>query len=429
MIPTFAIFILDFRLSSLQKRPDLMPTKQTQQAHIASAKRDKMTSETIQSRTNMALWTLLFGNFVIGTGVLLPAGLLNQLVAELDVSAATAGLMLLASGIVVGIGAPLLAGLTTRIDRRALLVAAMMIYALGHLASAFAPSFWPLLIIRILMVGAAGIFSPQAAAAVSLMLPVERRPSAIAFIFIGWSVASVVGIPLGTILGAWIGWREVYAIMVALSVLAALAVWLTVPKGLYGVPLSLASWRKVATSPALITVLAVTLLSFSGQFVVFGYLGAILKQVNNATPSQVSLAFFTAGAAGLIGNTLASRLVKSTAVSTVVAAALFSICIGYLTFTLMLGNYAGSVAGFALWGFGTFAANSLQQSRLVQLAPVLASATVALNTSVVYLGQAIGSGIGGAIIKNGASITMPMIGVTLVTVAFATSLFATRLKV
>jgi MFS transporter, DHA1 family, inner membrane transport protein len=388
-----------------------------------------MPPETIQSRTNLALWMLLFGNFVIGTGVLLPAGLLNQLVAELNVTAATAGLLLLASGLVVGIGAPLLAGLTTRIDRRALLVAAMILYAVGHLASAFASSFWPLLIIRILMISAAGIFSPQAAAAVSLMLPVERRPSAIAFIFIGWSVASVIGIPLGAILGAWIGWREVYAIMAAFSVLSAITVWITVPKGLYGTPLSLASWSKVATSPALICVLAVTLLSFSGQFVVFGYLGAILKQVCNATPSQISLAFFIAGAAGLIGNTLASRLVKSVSVSTVIAAALLSICVGYFVFALMFGNYVGSVAGFALWGFGTFASNSLQQSRLVQLAPVLASATVALNTSVVYLGQAIGSGIGGAIIKNGASITMPMIGLTLVTIALATSLFATQLKV
>jgi MFS transporter, DHA1 family, inner membrane transport protein len=388
-----------------------------------------MPPETMQSRANLALWTLLFGNFVIGTGVLLPAGLLNQLVAELNVTAATAGLLLLASGLVVGIGAPLLAGLTTRIDRRALLVAAMILYAVGHLASVFASSFWSLLIIRILMISAAGIFSPQAAAAVSLMLPVERRPSAIAFIFIGWSVASVIGIPLGAILGAWIGWREVYAIMAAFSVLSAITVWITVPKGLYGTPLSLASWSKVATSPALICVLAVTLLSFSGQFVVFGYLGAILKQVCNATPSQISLAFFIAGAAGLIGNTLASRLVKSVSVSTVIAAALLSICVGYFVFALMFGNYVGSVAGFALWGFGTFASNSLQQSRLVQLAPVLASATVALNTSVVYLGQAIGSGIGGAIIKNGASITMPMIGLTLVTIALATSLFATQLKV
>jgi MFS transporter, DHA1 family, inner membrane transport protein len=388
-----------------------------------------MPPETIQSRTNLALWMLLFGNFVIGTGVLLPAGLLNQLVAELNVTAATAGLLLLASGLVVGIGAPLLAGLTTRIDRRALLVAAMILYAVGHLASAFASSFWPLLIIRILMISAAGIFSPQAAAAVSLMLPVERRPSAIAFIFIGWSVASVIGIPLGAILGAWIGWREVYAIMAAFSVLSAITVWITVPKGLYGTPLSLVSWGKVARSPALICVLAVTLLSFSGQFVVFGYLGAILKQICNATPSQISLAFFIAGAAGLIGNTLASRLVRSISVSTVIAAALLSIWVGYFIFALMFGNYIGSVAGFALWGFGTFASNSLQQSRLVQLAPVLASATVALNTSVVYIGQAIGSGIGGAIIKNGASITMPIIGVTLVTIALATSLFATQLKV
>jgi DHA1 family inner membrane transport protein len=384
---------------------------------------------TAHPRQTLILWVLLFGNFVTGTGILLPAGLLNQLVAELNVTPATAGLLLIASGLVVGIGAPILAGLTTRIDRRMLLMASMVLYAVGHFASAFAPGFWPLLITRILMVSAAGVFSPQAAATVSLMLPPERRPSAISFIFIGWSVASVIGIPLSGILGAWIGWREVYAAMALLSMIAAAAVWFIVPKGLYGTPLSFASWKQVALSPALLMVLAVTLLSFSGQFVVFGYLGPILKQLSKATPSQISLAFFVAGCAGLIGNTIASRLVRSVSVSTVIAAALCSIAIGYLIIALMLGNYVACIIGFTLWGFGTFASNSLQQSRLVQLAPVLASATVALNTSVVYLGQAIGSSIGGAYIKEGSFSYMPWTGVVLVAGALAASLFATRLKV
>ena len=381
-----------------------------------------------ESRINCALWAMLFGNFVIGTGVLLPAGLMNQLSSELHVDAATAGLLLLAGGVVVGIGAPMLAMLTTRIDRRLLLTLSMLLYAAGHLISAFTNDFWSLLIVRALMISAAGIFSPQAAATVGLLVPSEKRASAIAFIFIGWSVASVGGIPLGALLGDWIGWRMVFALMAVFSLISACAVWFTVPAKLFGTPLSLESWSKVFTSPALLCVLLVTLLSMSGQISVFGYLAPILKQVTHASSAQISIAFAIAGAAGVIGNTIGSRLVRSMAVPGVINGALISLCIGFAVFTIFFGNYWGMIVGMALWGLGTFSSNSLQQSRLVQLAPPLASATVALNTSAVYLGQAVGSGVGGQLIKNGANVISGWTALTFLIAALAASIYATRLK-
>ncbi len=380
-------------------------------------------------RVNLALWAMVFGNFVIGTGVLLPAGLLNQLSSELNVDNATAGLLLLVGGVVVGIGAPVLAMLTTRVDRRLLLTLSMLLYAIGHLASAFTNDFWSLLIVRALMISGAGIFSPQAAATVGLLVSNERRASAIAFIFIGWSVASVGGIPIGALLGDWIGWRMVFALMAVLSLLSALAVWFTVQPKLFGVPLNLSSWISVFTSPALLCVLFVTLLSMSGQISVLGYLGPILKQSTAATTVQISLAFAIAGAAGVLGNTIGSRMVRTVAVDRVIAMALFSLCIGFTVFTLMFGNYWGMILGMALWGLGTFSSNSLQQSRLVQLTLPLASATVALNTSAVYLGQAIGSGVGGQILKTGASPISGWTALGFLILALITSIYANRLKV
>ena len=381
-----------------------------------------------ESRVNLALWAMVFGNFVIGTGVLLPAGMLNQLSAELHVDTATAGLLMLVGGIVVGIGAPALANLTTRVDRRLLLTLSTLLYAVGHLISAFTNDFWQLLTVRALMISAAGIFSPQAAATVGLLVSIERRASAIAFIFIGWSVASVGGIPIGALLGDWIGWRMVFAVMAVLSLLSAVAVWLTVPPKLYGVPLNLKSWVSVFTSPALLCVLLVTLLSMSGQISVLGYLGPILKQVTSATTLQISLAFAIAGGAGVIGNTLGSNMVRDMAVHKVIALALLSLCIGFTVFTLLFGNYWGMILGMALWGLGTFSSNSLQQSRLVQLAPPLASATVALNTSAVYLGQAIGSAVGGQLLKDGATPISGWTALSFLILALLTSLYAHRLR-
>ena len=97
-------------------------------------------------KARLQLWVLLLGNFIIGTGILLPAGLLNELSADLSITAATGGQLMLVGGIVVAIGAPLVAGLTSSIDRRTLLVFALGLYAAGHLIAAVVPDFTPMLV-------------------------------------------------------------------------------------------------------------------------------------------------------------------------------------------------------------------------------------------------------------------------------------------
>jgi len=152
------------------------------------------------------LFALLLGNLVIGTGILLPAGMLSYIAADFAVTVPIAGWLIAVSGLVVGLGSPVFATLAGGFDRRSLLIGSMLLYAAGHLASAFAPNFLTLLVIRGVMTVAAGVFTPQAAAAVGLLVPGERRASGIAFIFLGWSLASVAGIPLGALSPA--GWER-----------------------------------------------------------------------------------------------------------------------------------------------------------------------------------------------------------------------------
>ena len=168
-----------------------------------------------ESQTRRTLWAMVFGNFLIGTGVLLPSGLLNDLAKDFAISPARAGLMMFVGGLVVGIGAPLFATWTTRIDRRLLLTGSLVLYALGHLLAAIAPTFEIQLLVRAFTVIGAAIFTPQAAATVGLIMPPEKRAATIAFIFIGWSAASVAGIPLGALLAAHLGWRWVFVAMAA----------------------------------------------------------------------------------------------------------------------------------------------------------------------------------------------------------------------
>lgn len=386
-----------------------------------------MTHISDQIAPRFALWSLLFGNFVIGTGVLLPAGLLNVLGTDLAVPSATAGLLLFAGGLVVGFGAPPLAGFTSRYDRRMLLVVAMAIYAVSHALAAFAPDFWSLLIIRTVGMISAAVFTPQAAATVGLLVPAEKRSQAIAFIFIGWSAASVVGIPLGSILASEIGWRAAFLGMAAISAVSCASAWLSLRPGLRVVPLQISSWISVFRNPLLLCIMLVTLLSMSGQFTIVSYLAPTLREAFGASPAEIAAMFAVFGVAGVAGNYLATRAVGWFGVDLAVLISLLSLVAGMGLFGLFFGSYHWAIVAGTVWGLGSFSSNSLQQSRLVAVAPTLAAATVALNTSAVYLGQSIGAAAGGFVIDDGITAGIAWMSVVFLVLSVVMSLAASWL--
>jgi MFS transporter, DHA1 family, inner membrane transport protein len=373
-----------------------------------------------------ALWALLLGNLVIGTGVLLPAGMLTAFMADFRVDAGRAGLLMLVGGVVVGVGAPLLAGWTSRIDRRLLLTFALVLYTAGHIGATLTTDFtWTLVLRGITVVGAA-IFTPQAAATVGLLVPADQRSQGIAFIFIGWSLASVAGIPLGSLLADAIGWQNTFTGLAALSAAVAVIVWRVVPEGLVTPRIDLAAWLRVLGNPVLLIVLGVTLLSMSGQFTLFTYLSPVLKGPYAAGTQAVSITFLIVGGLGVLGNFIGARAAGRFGVAPTIAVALCLMLAGLVIIGLGYGNLWVFLLGGALWGLGGFASNSLQQSRLVALAPALASATVALNTSVVYLGQSLGSAAGGRLVDANAHL-MPWAGAGFMLGALALSILASRM--
>lgn len=374
------------------------------------------------------LVALLIGNFVIGSAILLPAGMLTEVSHAFSVDVATGGRLMLVSGVTVALGAPLVAALTSHIDRRTILAGSLLIYVAAHLASIVAPSFDALLGARVAIGIGAAVFTPQAAATVGALLPPERRASAITFAFIGWSLASIGGVPMGGLIAHTFGWQAAFAVVGASAAAALAGVLLTVPRGVRIAPLSLASWREVATSPALLLVLLVTVLNGSGQFTLFTYLAPSLNHSLGASSGLLTgvLAWF--GLWATAGNVMASRVVGRVGVDRAVLLTL--VC---MTAALVLwgaGAGAGSLlvvlAAAALWGMGNFATNSMQQARLAGLRPTLASASIALNTSAIYVGQAIGAATGAELIRAGSLGSLPYAGAGLLVCAAVVSVAASR---
>jgi predicted MFS family arabinose efflux permease len=344
---------------------------------------------------------LMFGNFVIGLGVLMPAGLLNDLSVAFSQDAATTGTLIGYGAALLCIEAPLLAFLTNKIDRRRLLTGALAIYAVGHFASAFAPNFAVLMTARLLMIGGAAAFTPQAASAISLLVPPERRSSAVAFVFLGWPTALAIGVPLASLLGAYVGWSTAYLIVAIACSLATVAVFFAIPARLFAPRMSLATWSRVLTNGKIVMILSVTMIFIAGQFTVYPYLAAELKTHFNAAPATISLLFATYGISGVIGSVVSARVIGRIGASATVTAHLAVVLIGLMLWAIGTGYLYIAVIGLVIWGYGGGPAISGQQARLIMADPDSASASVALNTSVLYAGQATGTLIGGELLSRG----------------------------
>lgn len=372
------------------------------------------------------LWALLFGNFVIGTGVMIVPGTLNVISQSMHVSVAVAGQLISAGALLMCIGAPVFASVVAGWDRRRLLALTMLWYAVFHAICAVMPDFSSMLIVRVVTMISPAIFTPQAAACIGLLVPEQHRGRAITFVFLGWSVASVLGMPLGAYLGGTLGWRSAFFLVAVLSLISATWVWRAMPNSVKPPAMSRAAWAATLQSPALMTCILVTTLYAAGQFVIFAYLAPYYKATLNISAFELSALFMWFGVFGLLGNMWMSRHVDRLGAPRMVWMGLCGMIISLLCWPLGTTLLLAAMVMLP-WALGGFATNSAQQARLVGLAPALASGSVSLNTSAMYAGQAIGAASGGLLISAGHMSDLHWYGLLGLLLALLASHWATHL--
>ena len=251
----------------------------------------------------------MVGNIVTGCTVMAPAGMLPELASGLGVSILDAGLLITYGAIVLCVGSPLSAWLTSRIERRTLLTVTLAVMAVGNAASAVAPDYVTLLVIRLVMLAVGALYTPQAAGTAALVSPAGKRGSTIAYVFLGWSVAAAVGLPLITFIASRYGWRAAHGGVAVLGFLGLLLLAWRLPAGLVGAPVSLKTWTELGRNRIVVLLLLITTLQMSGQFVVFTYMGPLVTALTQAGPDAVGLVFAVYGAFGFIGILIATRIV------------------------------------------------------------------------------------------------------------------------
>ena len=367
----------------------------------------------------------MLGNFVTGVSILAPAGMLPELSQEFGVSIHEAGLLITFGAIVLCIGSPLAAWLTSRFDRRILLSVTVAIIAAAQFASALAPNYATLLIVRLAMLAVAALFTPQAAGAAAMMVPPERRGSTMSYVFLGWSLALAIGLPLIAYVANHVGWRVAYTGIGVIALINLAMLILRIPAGLVGTPVDLKTWGVLARNPLILLLLLITVLQTCGQFVVFTYLGPLFAKLGGSSQLAV-IAFSIYGVMGFIGNIIASRVVDTWGAYRTSLTMMSLLLFGITMWALGAGIVPVMLASMIPWGFAFASTNSMQQVRLAGAAPLFASASVSLNTSGLYIGQAIGSGIGGALFAHEMYYAIGYVGVSFLVLALGSVVLSRR---
>lgn len=358
----------------------------------------------------VALFALAMGGFGIGLTEFVIMGLLPEVSSDFAVSETTAGYLISGYALSVAIGAVGLTLALTRVPRKQALLGLMVLFILGNLVSAVAPDYTTMMIGRIVAALCHGAFFGIGSVVAAQLVAPDRKARAIAFMFGGLTLANVLGVPLGTLLGQAAGWRSTFWAITAIGVVAFIGIAALVPahtgRG-EAAPAGVRSELSAFASPQVWFSIAVTVLGYGGMFGGFTYIAFTLTEVSGFSSGAVPLLLVLFGVGLFIGNLVGGRAADRNVVRTLVVllAALTAVLAG---FALTAGNKPMTVAALLLMGavgFGTVPALQMRVMAYADRAPTLASGA---NIAAFNLGNALGAWIGGLTLAAGLGYTSPL---------------------
>ncbi|MFE6547821.1 MFS transporter [Streptomyces sp. NPDC057746] len=354
----------------------------------------------------LALLALAIGAFGIGTTEFVIMGVLPEVADDFGVSIPTAGLLVTGYALGVMFGAPIMTALGTKVSRKRMLMLLMGLFVLGNLISAVAPSFGLMLAGRVVASLAHGAFFGIGSVVAAELVPPQRKAAAISMMFSGLTIANVVGVPLGTLVGQSAGWRVTFALVAVLGVIGLLGVAKLVPDlpKPEGVHLrhELAAFKNVQVLLAM----AMTVLGFGGVFAAITYIAPMMTHVTGFTDSSVTLLLVLFGL-GMVGGNLIGGRYADRALMPMLYVSLGGLALVLALFTLTAHNKLLAALTIVLVGALGFATVPPLQKRVLDHAhgaPTLASAA---NIGAFNLGNALSAWLGGMVIAAGLGYTAP----------------------
>ncbi|GAB7051210.1 MFS transporter [Catenuloplanes indicus] len=366
------------------------------------------------------LLLLALGAFAVGTDNLVVNGVLASIAVSMDVPEAAAGQLVTVFALVYAVGAPVLAVITADLSRRVLLTASMAAFVAGNALAALAPTFGTLMAGRVLSALAAACYMGPAMAAAAALVPASHRGRALALVGGGLTVATALGVPLGTLLGHLGGWRLTFTAVAVIAAIAAAGIGTRLPPVPNPPTAGLAARVRVAGRSPVLLGLAANTATVAGTFALFTYIGPLsLRETPIGAAFTVVLLAW--GLAAVAGNHLGGRWTDTfgadrTLTTGMLGVALVLAAISLLTVVIPPDRAVGVpllLLAVAALGVTSWALPAAQLHRMVGLAPESAAVMSSLNSSATYLGLALGGALGGLTLAVASPSALGWIGALL----------------
>lgn len=378
----------------------------------------------------IALYALAASAFAIGTTEFVIMGILPDVARDLGVSLPAAGWLVSGYALGVAVGAPLMAVLTNGLRRKTALQLLMLLFIIGNLCSALADSYSGVLVSRIITSFTHGAFFGIGSVVAAGLVAPERRASAVALMFSGLTLANVIGVPLGTLIGQAFGWRATFYGVTVLGVIAQLALCFLLPAKLQADDEKVSMRREmvVLRQPLVLIALLTTVMGFGGVFAVFTYITPLLQEVSGFSDKAVAGILLLFGVGLTIGNLWGGRLADQHPLRALrlelVALALIMALLSFVLKSQWL-----TIATIFAWGVAAFATVPALQMQIVAQASAAPNLASTLNIGAFNIGNALGAWLGGLMLIQGFGLTtLPWVAAAMAVAALLLVLLSQQLE-
>jgi DHA1 family inner membrane transport protein len=371
----------------------------------------------LDRKITLALLSLAAAYFVVGTTSLLVVAISAPLATDLQVSPAAVANLLTIFALTFAVAAPLAQVLLGQLPRRRLLMAGLAVLSGATALAALVDGYWQLFALRIAAGAGAALVGPMASAIGAGLVRPEQQGRALALVFSGMMLATVLGVPLAAWLGGWLGWRWVFLLVGTVGIAATVAVAALVHDRSHGAAVTLPGLLNVLTTRRTGMSVATTLLQMAAQFATYALIVPFVLERMGGTDAWAVAILFAFGVGGLLGNVVAGSMADRLGADRTIWTSFAGLAV---VFALLLAAPAHAWIALALaiaWAVTGTMFQAPQQKRLVGLSPEARGLLLACNASALYIGMAAGAFIAGVAYESLGIAVLPAISLALMGVA------------
>ena len=358
-----------------------------------------MTKESYRKLALMRVFAFSLSAFIFNTTEFVPVALLSDIALSFELETATVGLMITVYAWVVFLGSLPLMLLTAKVERKKLLLSIFALFIVSHILSVAAWNFWVLLISRIGIALAHAIFWSITASLVIRVAPKDKKQQALGLLALGSSLAMILGLPLGRLIGQSLDWRSTFAVIGIIATLVMLLMWKLLPHLPSKNAGSLASIPVLMKRPLLVGIYLLVMIIISGHFTTYSYIEPFAIKVSQFAPEIATMMLFIFGLAGVVGSFLFGRLYAKNSRNFIACAMMLVMLPQLLLFPLKHFEIAIFLLVF-LWGIGITSLSIALQMRVLQLAPDATDVASAIYSGIYNVGIGAGALFGSIVIHQ-----------------------------